>query len=132
MGEKRYIFAQTDYEADYGRLLAFGLSKAAISALAEKSQPLGEYTLVAANAGAVLSDDFHQGQRVESGQALMELADERELWVEARLAPTFDSGQRRLLGSGQSGARPSGLPPGKYSVHCCGSGTATRLARDNR
>jgi membrane fusion protein, heavy metal efflux system len=87
VGEKRYISAQADYEADYGRLLAYGLSTDAIQQLAEKSQPLGEYTLVAANAGAVLSDDFHQGQRVESGEALMELADERELWVEARLAP---------------------------------------------
>jgi cobalt-zinc-cadmium efflux system membrane fusion protein len=87
VGEKRYISAQTDYEAGYGRLLAFGLSKEAIIALTEKSQPLGEYTLVAAIAGAVLSDDFHQGQRVESGQPLIELADERELWVEARLAP---------------------------------------------
>ena len=87
VGEKRYVSAQNSYEAAYGRLLAFGLSEEAIQALAEKSQPLGEYTLVAANAGAVLSDDFHQGQRVESGQALIELADERELWVEARLAP---------------------------------------------
>jgi len=87
VGEKRYISAQADYEADYGRLSAFGLSKDAIRTLAEKSQSLGEYTLVAANAGAVLSDDFHQGQRMEAGQALIELADESELWVEARLAP---------------------------------------------
>jgi membrane fusion protein, heavy metal efflux system len=87
VGEKRYISAQADYEADYGRLLAFGLSTEAIRQLAEKSQSLGEYTLAAAIAGAVLSDDFHQGQRVESGEALIELADERELWVEARLAP---------------------------------------------
>jgi RND family efflux transporter MFP subunit len=88
VGEKRYISAQTDYEADYSRLLAFGLSEEAINAVPEKSRPMGEYTLVAATAGAVLSDDFHQGQRVESGEALMELADEHELWVEARLAAT--------------------------------------------
>lgn len=88
VGDTRFVVAQTDYEAGYGRLLAFGLSKEAIKSLGEKSQPLGEYTLVAAIAGAVLSDDFRQGQRVESGGALMELADEQELWVEARLAPT--------------------------------------------
>jgi membrane fusion protein, heavy metal efflux system len=97
VGEKRYISAQADYEADYGRLLAFGLSEDAIKDLSEQAQPLGEYTLVAATAGAVLSDDFHQGQRVESGQALMELADEGELWVEARLAPT--SGMELPAGS---------------------------------
>lgn len=93
VGDKRFILAQTDHEAAYGRLLAYGLSETAIQSLS--TQPytkeihvLGEYTLIAVNHGAVLSDDFHQGQRVESGQALMELADEKALWVEARLAPT--------------------------------------------
>jgi len=37
--------------------------------------------------GVVLSDNFRQGQRVEAGDALMELADEDSLWVEARLSP---------------------------------------------
>jgi len=89
IGDRRFITAQTDYEASYGRLLAYGLSKEAIQSLAKKSQALGEYTLIAANAGAVLTDDFHQGQRVESGAALIKLADEQALWVEARLTPTL-------------------------------------------
>ncbi len=88
VGAKRYIAAQTEYEVGRGRLLAFGLSHQAIQSLAEKSQPLGEYILVAAREGAVLSDDFRQGQRLEAGQALMEIVDEEELWVEARLAPS--------------------------------------------
>ncbi|MBC8210411.1 MAG: efflux RND transporter periplasmic adaptor subunit [Gammaproteobacteria bacterium] len=88
IGDRRFIAAQTDYEAAYGRLIAYGLSQDAIQSLTRKNQNLGEYTLYAAISGAVLSDDFHQGQRVEAGQALMELADEHELWVEARLAPT--------------------------------------------
>lgn len=88
VGEKRYVAAQAEYDASFGRLLAFGLSEEAIQSLVKNSQPLGEYTLIAASTGAVLSDDFHQGQRVESGDALMELADEKVLWVEARLAPT--------------------------------------------
>jgi RND family efflux transporter MFP subunit len=85
---KRFISAETGYEAAYGRLLAFGLSEEAIQSLKKKPQALGEYTLIAASAGVVLSDDFHQGQRLASGESLMELADEHELWVEARLAPT--------------------------------------------
>ncbi|MBL4868536.1 MAG: efflux RND transporter periplasmic adaptor subunit [Pseudomonadales bacterium] len=93
VGDKRFIVAETDYDAAYGRLLAFGLSEIAVQSLAKprstkSSQSLGEYTLIAAIEGTVLSDDFHQGQRVESGEALMELADEAALWVEARLAPT--------------------------------------------
>jgi len=89
MGDSRFISAKSAYEAAYGRLLAFGLSESAIQSLNDNSQALGEYTLTAANSGSVQSDDFNQGQRVESGQALMELSDEKELWVKALLAPNI-------------------------------------------
>ncbi|PHR90537.1 MAG: efflux transporter periplasmic adaptor subunit [Blastopirellula sp.] len=88
VGERRFIEAQTDYEAAYGRLLAFGLSEDSIQSLTMGRQPLGEYTIMAAANGSVLSDDFQQGQWVGSGDALIELADESELWVEARLSPS--------------------------------------------
>jgi len=84
---KRFTSAKSDYEAARARLLAFGLSNNAIQSLIKKSPALGEYTLIALNRGAVLSDDFHQGQRVKAGEELMKLADEKELWVEAKLAP---------------------------------------------
>lgn len=87
LGAKRYVSAHADFEAAKSKLLAFGLSEKAISALNEDLKHLGEYTLTAHIDGTVLSDNFRQGQRVEAGQALIELADERELWVEARLAP---------------------------------------------
>ncbi|MFQ5644099.1 MAG: efflux RND transporter periplasmic adaptor subunit, partial [Thiogranum sp.] len=87
VGDKRYIAAQTDREAAYGRLKAFGLSDSVIQSIPQNASTLGEYTLSAEINGAVLSDDFQQGQRVEAGEPLMVLADERELWVEARLAP---------------------------------------------
>ncbi len=89
VGDRRYIAAKSEAQAAYGRLLAFGLSEKAIGSFLGKSKTFGEYTLVAEISGAVLTDDFQQGQRVEAGDALMELADERELWVEARLAPTL-------------------------------------------
>ncbi|NIA01385.1 MAG: efflux RND transporter periplasmic adaptor subunit [Planctomycetia bacterium] len=87
VGDKRYITAQTDREAAYGRLKAFGLSDSVIQSIPQSTSTLGEYTLNAEIDGAVLSDDFQQGQRVEAGEPLMILADERELWVEARMAP---------------------------------------------
>ncbi|PCJ49905.1 MAG: efflux transporter periplasmic adaptor subunit [Gammaproteobacteria bacterium] len=90
VGGKRYIEAQTNYEADMGRLYAFGLSDAAIKTLATSSKRLGEYILYAKISGAVLSDNFRQGQRVESGGTLFELADENTLWVEAKLAPSME------------------------------------------
>ena len=89
VGDRRYITAQSTLQAAHGRLLAFGLSEKAIGELSRKKKNLGEYTLLAERGGAVLTDDFNQGQRVQSGDALMELADEKELWVEARLAPTL-------------------------------------------
>lgn len=88
VGENRFISAQTDYQVDYGRLLAFGLFEEDILSLSQESA-LGEYTLRAQISGAVLSDDFRQGQWAQAGQSLIELADEKELWVEARLAPTL-------------------------------------------
>ncbi len=87
VGDKRYIAAQNDYEASYARLKAYGLSESVLNTLSEKSHALGEYTLIALTSGAVLRDDFHQGQRVETGDSLMELAEEGELWVEARMTP---------------------------------------------
>lgn len=87
VGDKRYIESQADFEVSWGRLSAFGLSDTAITSITEKQRPFGEYTLVALGSGIVFSDDFRQGQRVESGYPLMEIADEEELWVEARLSP---------------------------------------------
>ena len=81
VGDKRFIEAQTDYEVNIGRLYAFGLSTGAITSLA---------TLNAETSGAVLSDNFRQGQRIESGGTLFDLADEDTLWVEARLAPSME------------------------------------------
>ncbi|MBB1271017.1 efflux RND transporter periplasmic adaptor subunit [Shewanella sp. SR43-4] len=90
VGEKRFIEAQTDFEADLGRLYAFGLSTDAIISLTTNTKKLGQYTLNAETSGAVLSDNFRQGQRIESGGTLFELADEDTLWVEARLAPSME------------------------------------------
>lgn len=92
VGDKRFLSAKTDYDASYSRLLVYGLSIKAVNSfldIVDTQQPalLGEYTLVANSGGVVLSDDFHQGQRVEPGEMLIELTQENTLWVEARLAP---------------------------------------------
>lgn len=85
VGEKRYIDAETDVKAAFARLLAFGLTEQSILKLQQKKTTLGEYQLTAKIDGAVLSDDFHQGQRVRAGEALIELVDESQLWVDASL-----------------------------------------------
>lgn len=88
ISESRLLKSETDYNSALGRLTAFGLTKQAISAIVKNnSSNLGEYTLVAKTAGAVLSDDFSQGQRVAAGDKIMILANEENLWVEARVSP---------------------------------------------
>jgi len=88
VSESRLLTSETAYISAYGRLTAFGLTKAAIEDIVKNnSSNLGEYTLVAQRAGAVLSDDFSQGQRVAPGDKIMVLANEENLWVEARVSP---------------------------------------------
>jgi RND family efflux transporter MFP subunit len=92
ISDSQLLTAETDYIAAFGRLKAYGLSKKAIAIIADDhSSSLGEYTLKAERAGVVLSDDFQQGQRVSAGDSIMVLADESELWVEARLAANDQS-----------------------------------------
>lgn len=87
VSEKEKSEAQTRFIAAKANLLAFGLTEQAIAELTkDNSSALGEYTLFAAQPGVVLDDDFQQGQRVEAGEALLTLADEHVLWVEARLS----------------------------------------------
>lgn len=87
ISESQLLSAETDYIAAYSRLKAYGLSEKSIAVVAENnSSALGEYTLKAERSGLVLSDNFQQGQRVNAGESIMVLADEHELWVEARLA----------------------------------------------
>jgi len=88
VSESRLLKSETDYISAFGRLTAFGLTKTAIEEIViNNSSNLGEYTLVAKRAGAVLSDDFSQGQRVSPGEQIMILANEKSLWIEARVSP---------------------------------------------
>lgn len=85
VGEEKLTNAKTAFAAAKARLLAFGLSSKSIELLNLDEHRLGEYQLNAAIDGAVLSDDFHQGQRVEAGQSLLTLVDETSLWLDANL-----------------------------------------------
>jgi len=86
VGEQRFISAKANLEQAKATLLAYGLSTADLESLSsQQSVALGEYTLRAEIDGAVLNDDFEQGQRIEAGGSLIALADEKQLWVEAHL-----------------------------------------------
>jgi len=88
VSESRLLTAQTDYIAASSRLKAYGLTKAAIDKIVKNNDSnLGEYTLVAQTDGAVINDDFSQGQRVAAGDSIMKISQEDTLWVEARISP---------------------------------------------
>ncbi|MCP4587379.1 efflux RND transporter periplasmic adaptor subunit [Pseudoalteromonas sp.] len=102
VSKKQILTAKAEYEVAYSRLVAFGLSKQAIAkTLTINPEKLGEYTLFAQTSGAVLTDNFAQGQRVDSGIELMLIADESALWVAAQLSAnqdrTISNGSRALL-----------------------------------
>lgn len=86
VGEQRYISAKAGLEAAETTLLAYGLTESDLKALtSQDSKSLGQYILRAEIDGSVLTDDFEQGQLIEAGSPLITLADEKQLWVEARL-----------------------------------------------
>ncbi|WP_286260567.1 efflux RND transporter periplasmic adaptor subunit [Pseudoalteromonas apostichopi] len=102
VSKKQILTAKAEYEVAYSRLVAFGLSKQAIAkTLTINPEKLGEYTLFAQTSGAVLTDNFAQGQRVDSGIELMLIADESALWVAAQLSAnqdrTISNGSTALL-----------------------------------
>jgi RND family efflux transporter MFP subunit len=88
VSESRLLQAQTGFNASYGKLIALGLTKQAISDISNKDViAFGQYTLIAHTEGVVLQDDFIQGQGVNPGDTIMLLADEKQLWVEAKVSP---------------------------------------------
>ena len=88
VSESRLLQAEVTYNASYGQLIALGLTDKAINNISSKDiKAFGQYTLTAQREGVVLQDDFIQGQRVDAGDTVMLLADEKQLWVEAKVSP---------------------------------------------
>ncbi|KZX02371.1 RND transporter [Pseudoalteromonas luteoviolacea] len=98
VSDSERVAAKTRFDAAYGRLVALGLNGLAIQKLHSFTrETLGQYTLVAEQAGVVLKDDFSQGQRISAGSELMLLADERTLWVEAKLSASTDLEPEKIV-----------------------------------
>lgn len=88
VSESQLVLVETTFNAAYGKLIAFGLTEQTIKDITNIDTRLfGQYSLVAQSAGVVLQDDFYQGQRVAVGDVVMLLADEDDLWVEAKVSP---------------------------------------------
>lgn len=91
LSERTLFETENIYKGVYGKLIAFGLTKQAIDELSQQdSSTFGQYALVAEREGVVLQDNFMQGQRIEAGESLMLLADEKELWIDASIPPNIE------------------------------------------
>jgi len=65
-------------------LASYGLSNREIRTLIDQHD-YGMLVLRAPQAGAIVADDFRPGQHIAAGGLLMQIADDRTLWVEARV-----------------------------------------------
>lgn len=79
----------------YGRLLSFGLTAPQIAALSRQgiaNSATGQFDLVAPIAGTVTKDQFREGDVIvveQESKPLFEITDPKNVWVEARVAPSL-------------------------------------------
>jgi len=90
VSERRYIETQINQQQAYAKVLAFGMTKSQVTQLLKSSDPgkaVGQFNLIASQQGTITEDDFVEGEIIEPGRVLFEIADESSMWVEARLTP---------------------------------------------
>lgn len=90
VSEKRYGEAKIAHQQARAKLLSYGLPEAQLAALLRSDDAAlaaGTFDVLAPRAGAVTSDDFIEGEFVEPGRVLFEIADASHLWVESRMSP---------------------------------------------
>ncbi|MBI5461462.1 MAG: efflux RND transporter periplasmic adaptor subunit [Gammaproteobacteria bacterium] len=88
VSERRYTEADVARKQARARALGYGMTAAQIDALvagADSVRADGSFVLLAPRAGTLTTDDFIEGELIEPGRVLFEIADESVLWIEARL-----------------------------------------------
>lgn len=84
--------AATKSQEAYGRLVSYGLTPAQIKELLSRgvaNGAMGQFDLVSPKSGAITRDEFVVGQVIEPGKTLFEIADQRDVWVEAYVSPAL-------------------------------------------
>lgn len=97
---RRYGEAKAARELARAKVSAYGMSDAHIAALLRDEDPQpadGRITLTAPIGGTVIADDFVEGEFIEPGRVLFEIADDASMWIEVHVPPT--SAQSLLSGA---------------------------------
>lgn len=95
ISQKDFDQAQSNRQQYYGKLLSYGLTPAQITALSRKglaNSATGQFDLVAPIGGTITKDDFREGDVIvveQESRPLFEITDPKNIWVEARLAPSL-------------------------------------------
>lgn len=87
---KRYSEAQVAYQQAYSTALSYGMTETEIAELLrvqKPSQAKGEFNLLATRDGTVFNINFTEGELIEPGFILLQIVDEKTVWVDAKLPP---------------------------------------------
>lgn len=87
---KRYSEAQVGFQHAYSMALAYGMTEPEINNLLQTKKPSqanGEYKLLAPHDGTVFNLNLTDGELVEIGKVLLQIVQEKIVWVDAKLAP---------------------------------------------
>ncbi len=95
---KRYIETRSKWQFSKARLMALGLDQNQLKQLEKTQLPDGLFQAISPIDGVVISDDFIEGQFIETGGQLFVISDESQIWVEAFVSPAqaalFSAGDR--------------------------------------
>lgn len=86
---KRYNEARIADTQARAKVMAYGVTKSQVEELYNKGTSLesGNFQLIALQKGVIVSDNFIEGELIESGRILFNIVNENTLWVESRLSP---------------------------------------------
>jgi len=87
---KRYSEAQVVYQRAYSTALAYGMTEDEINnllTLQKPSQANGEFKIFSPREGVILNLNVADGELTESGKVLLEVVEEKTVWIEAKLSP---------------------------------------------
>ena len=87
---KRYSEAQVAYQHAYSTALAYGMTEIEITELLRTQKPSnakGEFKLLAPRDGTIFNINFTEGELVETGRVLLQIVEEKNVWIDAKLPP---------------------------------------------
>lgn len=87
---KRYSEAQVNYQRAYSTAQAYGMTEAEINQLLKlqkTTQNKGTFTLFSPRTGTVFNINFTEGELIETGKILLQIVEESNVWVDAKLPP---------------------------------------------